>query len=344
MRIIVRNMKLDVQKLSELVNSIVNNYNISVKMVEEPALGRQEIVVQPTLMKPVKYSPYFSQFYDERRAEIAEKMGEFEAKPKMKFGMKMIYLHWYHWALLNDVLTYILDSIGADYEIRTAAGKYRGWSEWRGQLKLPYNPELDPAFLKRVTEPVERFKGVPIYADREKMLDALGEVDVAIEAGVMKPIDIPDLEEKILEATRAKSYYEGIPVPESLRDCKPHFRAWLKMQYGEEAESVYSSLDEDARDVEYSTLMEWLDEVDPKSEEFKKYLRMWKEEVKRDIDWAITQYGKYEAVISDKDDAGFPLELARSLLTTPFKPGIEQSEVKKVVARSKEEAVENIRT
>ena len=141
---------------------------------------------------------------------------------------------------------------------------------------------------------VKRFKGVPIYTDAKRMLDALDEVDTAIEKGTMKPIDIPDLEEKILEATNAIHYYEGIAVPESLSESKPHFRAWLKMQYGEEAETVHSSLDEDARDVEYSTLMEWLDEVDPKSEEFKKYLRLWKEEVKKDLIWAQTQYGYYE--------------------------------------------------
>lgn len=144
------------------------------------------------------------------------------------------------------------------------------------------------------TAPTKEFKRVPIYADRKKMIEALDNVDRAVEAGSLSPSDLPELEEKILEATNAIHYYEGIAVPESLSESKPHFRAWMKLKYGDHAESEYKAMDSDDLDYEYDNLMVWLEEVSPNSKDFKEYLRLWKDEVKKDITWAQTQYGDHD--------------------------------------------------
>ena len=339
MKIIIKNKRIDVYKFSNLVNKIVNEYNINVKMVEEPSMKKQVISVYPELIESVKYSPLFSQFYDERRLAVAEQTGELERNPKMKFGIKMKYLHWYHWALLNDVITYILDKLGADYEIRTAVGRYKGWQEWRHQINLDYYPQFDPAFNKRNARVIKRFKGVPIYADREKMLKALDEVDTAIESGILSPADLPKLEEEILQFTRASHYYEGLTVPETLREEKPHYRAWLILKHGDDAYTIYQYMAETKKNEEYENLEKWLARADPKSDLFKKYLKIWKDEVTLDIEWAIDHYGPYEEILRDKDDAGFPYALAKSLRTKPFEPKIEPQELKKLLKEEEKESV-----
>ena len=330
-------MKINPRRLEMLLNRILNEYNIKVYVTELPSTKRQELKIAPELIKPVKYSPLFSQMYDERRVEIAERTGEFEANPKAKFGVKMKVLHWYHWALLNDVLTYLLDSLGAKYVIKTAVGTYSGWRAWRHQIDIDYYPQFDPAFNKRNTRVIKKFKGVPIYADRAKMLDAIDDVDIAVKAGTLKPVDIPELEEEILSITRAADYYAGITVPESLEEAKPHVRAWYRARYGEDADSKYHYASEEEKDREYNTLIEWLRRVDPDSDEFRAYLRIWKEEVKKDIAWAAREYGSYEEVLRDSDDAGFPYGLAKSLKTTPFKPEITRSDLNSLVETQKEE-------
>jgi len=341
---IITVVKLDAKKLNEMLNRVLNEYNISVKVVpEKPSNGKYVLNVYAELINPVKYSAYFSQVYDPQKVRTAENLGEFMRKPKLKFGILSKVLHWYHWAMLNDTVTYILDTLGIDYKIRSGAGTYRGWDEWRRQLRhLVYMPELDPAFLKRVSEPVKTVYGIEIFRDRAKMLGSLGIIEVKLRAGSIVPIAIERLEDEILEATRAATLYEGTHSPNELREHKPKFRAWMKLKYGEKAEDVLRFMTSDEVDEEYGELEEFLNSVDTKNPLFWKYFEIWKKELEDDIDRAAFKYGYFEMELRDKDDAGFPLELAKRLLKEPFKPNIDEVEIRRLLQREQTEELETV--
>jgi len=343
---IVVDAPIDAEKLKELLNKVLNEYNISVNVVPEPEKasdGRYVYYVYAELINPVKYSAYFSQVYDQHKVRTAEQLGLFLRNPKLKFGVSSKVLHWYHWAMLNDTLTYILDRLGVDYEIRSAAGKFRGWREWREQLKhLTYDPELDPAFRKRVAEPVKSVHGVNLYEDIAKMIESLKTVEKKLLNGPLAPSAIEEIEEAILEVTKASTFYEGIHSPASLREHKPRFRAWMKLKYGDRAESVLQFMTSDEIDEEYSDLEDFLNSVDSKSTAFQRYLSLWIEELELDLIFAGANYGFFVEKLEDKDDAGFPLELAKKLLTEPFKPNIDDTEIRNLIKKEVEEEVEYV--
>ena len=326
MRIVVRNTRLDPERLQGLLNRLLNPYNIHVLVEETPGRGYQELRVTPSLIKPVKYSPLYSQRYS-REAEHIDPRTLME-KPLTRFGVKRKTLHYYHWALLIDTLTYILDRLGADYVIETSLGSFRGWRSWRRSINIEYRPSLDPAFVKRDSRLVERYKGLPIYRDRAKMLSHVDRVDELLETGVLRPSDIPVVEEKILRHTRASDKYRDAD-PSSPESYPPHIRAWITV-FRSEVAPLFSLLDEEGRKKLADKVHEWLRTVDPRSPEFKRYLEEWKEEMKADIWWAIEKHGPFAEKHVEKDDAGFPYQLAEKLLTTPFNPGIPDTEIVKL--------------
>jgi len=341
---VITNVQLNAKKLNEMLNKVLNEYNISVRVVPEESSGDRYVLnVYAELINPVKYSAYFSQVYDPQKVRTAEQLGEFLRKPKLKYGVSSKVLHWYHWAMLNDTLTYILDTLGVDYKIKSGVGTFRGWKEWREQLKhLVYKPELDPAFLKRVSEPVKSVYGIEIFRDRAKMMDSLGVIEVKMRAGSITPAAIEKLEEEILEATRASTLYEGVHSPSSLSDHKPRFRAWMKFKYGEKAEDMLHFMTQDEIDEEYGELEEFLDSVDTKNQLFWKFFEIWKKELEDDIDRAAFHYGYFEEELRDRDDAGFPLELAKRLLREPFRPSIDESELRRLLEKEVAEELETV--
>jgi len=334
MRVIL-DTPIDAEKLKELLNRVLNEYNISVYVASKRVGNKYVLHVNAELIKPVKYSPRFSQVYDYQSAGSL-------ADPKQRFGALSKVLHWYHWALLNDTLTYMLDKLGVDYKIKSAAGTFKGWKEWRQQLNLPYDPEEDPAFLKRVAEPVKSVYGIKVYADRAKMLESLKDVEKKLRSGSVTPAIVEELEEAILEATKAAELYEGIHAPSSLGDHMPRIRAWMKLKYGEKAEDMLRFMTAEEVEEEYDELEEFLNSVDSKSPAFQRYLTLWIKELEEDIERAALNHGYFETVLMDKDDAGFPLELAKRLLKEPFKPNIDEAEIRRLLEKEAAEESESV--
>ena len=342
MKVMITGGRVDAKKLAELLNRELNKYNIQVTVVEEEGLRHVALNIYPRLIKPVKYSPATSQMYNKRLLEWAgiEDIYAYYST-KLRYGVRMRILHWYHFAILNDTLTYIFDRLKEEgiidgYKIQTAVGVITD-RFWREKLSIEYYPQYDPAFLKRKTTPQTRYKNIPIYSDRLKMLGALRKIREALILEHVEPKELPHLEEMILTFTRAKAYYKGIIVPETLNEAKPHIRAWFRLKYGNEAEEMYHSMSEKERDEEHRKLAEWLEKVNPGSSEFDKYLNLWMEEIEHDIQWAIDQYGGYEEVLHERDDAGFPYGLAVSLLRKPFTPDISVEEIRALRKEAKEE-------
>jgi len=341
---VITNIPINAKKLEELLNKVLNEYNISVRVVPEESSGNKYVLnVYAELINPVKYSAYFSQFFDPQKIQTAEQLGEFSRKPKLRFGILSKTLHWYHWAMLNDTLTYILDTLDVDYKIKSGVGTFSGWDEWRWQLRhITYMPEFDPAFLKRVSKPIKTVYGVEIFRDRAKMMESLGIIEVKLRAGSITPVAIVRLEDEILEATKAATLYEGVHSPSSLSDHKPRFRAWMKLKYGENAENILRFMTQDEIDEEYGELEEFLNSVDTKNQLFWKFFEIWMKELKDDIDRAAFKYGYFEIELRDKDDAGFPLELVKKLLKEPFKPNIDENEIRHLLKKEVAEELESV--
>jgi hypothetical protein len=324
MKLIVKGGRLDVDRLRNLLNTVLSKYNIDVEMIEESSRGNKQVIdVRIQLRNSVYYSPFHSQYYDREKDEFFESSGVYLSSPDYKFGRKARYAHFYHFALFNDTIAYIMGTLKAkglieDWQLKSAVLTVKD-EHWRRDFPYEYLPQFDPAF-RRPLSIVKRVKGIRIPNRRDHAIEVVKRLPGYVDTGKLSPRDIPRFVDTLETFTSIKHLYNS--YPKTLDEVEPLTRAYIILELGEEkGNEIIADRGMNAVAEYREKVLNWLETVSIKDKKFRKYISILTEELVKDLDRYSRKVGEVvEETLKDTDSAGFPFGLAKHLVYKPYIP------------------------
>lgn len=338
MELYIEGEKINTRELEKLLNNVLSKYNIQVDLTEYKWRGKQVVNIKIKLINPVHFASTFSLIYNERQDKLLRGTGMYINAPREEFGTKKPFPHFYHIALLNDIIAYIMESLKDNgyisnwvFQSSIMTVKSR---DWRRYFQYKYYPQYDPAFKKPLTYS-KTIKGVRITSRLDQALNTIQRLPKYIETGKLSPRDIPKFVETLAVFTGIQYFYR--PRPNELKEVSPLIRAYLITNMGrEEAENFIKELNgKDISDYE-DRVKSFLEKVSTvKDTKFQKFLNTLVDEITEDLGKAMAIKGSVaDHRVMDTDDAGFPYGLAVKLRKTPYIPEeVKNFDIKKLITR-----------
>ena len=339
LELVIEGGRIKFDELKRLLTTVFSKYNMELYMGERVERGKQVITINVRLTKPIPYAVNFSQIYNEQRDKFFKKQGLYITIPREEYGFRAIFPHYYHFAILNDSIAYIMESMKnkgyvRNWYLKSSIAKING-VDWRKDFPYKYYPQFDPAF-KRPLIYTKKLKGIRITSRLDQAYELVKRIPKYIESGKLSPKDIPKLIETLSFLTGITHFYREPPT--TLGEVPPLVRAYIASIEGiSNVEELVNKVRENGVEYYMKEIERFLSKVETVNDEkFQAFLKDLVYEVSWDLSVAMTTKGSVaDQKVKDTDEAGFPYGLAVRLMKRPYVPEeIRNFDVRRLVGKT----------